>query len=350
MSRTIINTLGTSLLGNAAREGIAPHDTAALLAYLERDPQKACAESNALSRLLEPEDQVVLLHSDTDDGRHCSSVLGQFYQQQGYSFSQHCIKGLSYHERGFVSYGLRSLVHLLTQEIQGARRLSRNVLINATGGFKAEIAYATAVGLVFGVPVCYIHEKFGDIVTLPSTPIGWDYSLFDWNEEFFGWLDGEPRATPEVQARLKGTSDPAKLESLLEPSEDGHTYLSALGYAYLEAFKQRPILDHLPSVYLSREALKEWNGFDPETRRKYHHLLERVRQTNRYAQAEQKSGGGDALGFPKGHINERLFFIERDSKLFIFRFTQHGREYDELCTRGLSWLDYPRETFTLLEL
>jgi len=70
--------------------------------------------------------------------------------------------------------GLRSLVATLISLIRKERAGGREVLVNATGGFKAEIAYATLVGLLFDVPVYYIHEAFQDIIEMPPTPIGWD--------------------------------------------------------------------------------------------------------------------------------------------------------------------------------
>lgn len=49
--------------------------------------------------------------------------------------------------------GLRSLVATLIDQIRQEKKQVREVLINATGGFNAEIAYATLVGLLFDVPV-----------------------------------------------------------------------------------------------------------------------------------------------------------------------------------------------------
>lgn len=149
--------------------------------------------------LAEAGDDLVFLHSDTEEGQRCAEALTRYFAEEGgHRTRMERIAGLSYNEKGFVSHGLRELVRLMSREIRLASRAGQPAHLNATGGFKAEIAYATALGLIFGVPVSYIHEKFGDIITLPATPIAWDYSLFAWYSEFFDWIDAEPRLSSEV--------------------------------------------------------------------------------------------------------------------------------------------------------
>src|SRR5207302_378624 len=98
------------------------------------------------------------------------------------------VPDLNYTESRFKLRGLRSLVATLIDLIRRQRKEGREVHINATGGFKAEIAYATLVGLLFDVRVYYIHEAFHDIIEMPPTPISWDYSLLADHEDFFQWI------------------------------------------------------------------------------------------------------------------------------------------------------------------
>ena len=228
-----------------------------------------------------------------------------------------------------------------------AKRARLTPIINATGGFKAEIAYATTVGLVFKTPVCYIHEKFGDIVTLPVTPFGWDSSIFALHQDFFDWVDSEPRLSQEVQSRVAGL--PEEVKMLLEDGSDGTTMLSPLGEAYLSAFRLEKETSIVP-IWLSKKARRDWDGFDSTTREAYSRVLDGLRLPNRYSRSEQKSGGGNALGYPKGHTNERVFFAEENESLYIFEFTKHGRDYDQFCNNGLRWLEYPRIEFTKLKI
>jgi putative CRISPR-associated protein (TIGR02619 family) len=347
MSQTIINTVGTSLLGNAKRAGIDPSDDKAMIAMIATDPQKACAETNALSRLLVAGDRAEMLHSDTSEGELCARLVAKYIQQQGYEASLYPVRGLAYHAEGFVQYGLCNFVQLLTQRIVAAQASGFEVLINATGGFKAEIAYATAVGLVFKVPVCYIHEKFGDIVTLPVTPFGWDASIFALYQDFFDWIEVAPRAGGQVRSRVAAL--PNEVAMLLEEAVDGSTVLSPLGNAYLAAFRWQNQGNEQIPVLFSKKARRDWASFDHTTRQAYQCILNGLRLPNRYSRSELKSGGGDALGYPTGHLDERVFFSEIDNQLYVFEFTRHGRQYDELCSRGLRWSEYPRHEFQLVE-
>ena len=239
-----------------------------------------------------------------------------------------------------------NFIRLLAGELKTAQRTGRATLINATGGFKAEIAYATAVGLVFRTPVCYIHEMFGDIVTLPATPISWDYSLFAWHGEFFDWLDQEPRPTAEVQQRVAGL--PEEILALLWEADDGFTYLSPLGEAYLEAFRGRLAEGEDVPVLLSERAMRDWDSYDPSTRQIFYRIVERLRVPEIRASNAERVKGSDAVVMPQGHVNERLFFSERGGKLHVLEFTQHGRNYDQLCDRGVNWRDYQNDQFTEL--
>ncbi len=345
MSSVILTTVGTSLLFNARREGRV--GDAEILEYLSQSPRAASAEANALLHILQKGDSGVFLHSDTSEGERAAALLELYWQDQRVDCRKVRIKGLAYEAKGFVDYGLKHFVQTLAHEIRAATRAQKVVVINATGGFKAEIAYATALGLVFKVPVYYIHEKFGDIVTLPPSPFGWDNTLIAWNTDFFDWIDETLRPTAEVRARAAALPQEASL--LLEDMPDGNTVLSPLGQAYLEAFRAELEQVQAVPVYVSKQAWQDWERFDASTRDRYRHLIARLRLPNRVAQSELKSGGGDALGYPKGHTDERLFYAEAEGQLFVFEFAKHGREYNNFCARGLRWRDYPREGFRLWE-
>ena len=342
MSTVILTTVGTSLLSNANREGYKQDEE--ILGYIAQSPNAASAETNSLRRIMQKDDEIVLLHSDTDDGKRAAELLERYWQQQGVPCSRVRIAGLAYEAQGFADYGLKNFVRTLAGEIRKAERKQKEVIINATGGFKAEIAYATALGLVFKVPVCYIHEKFQEIITLPPSPFGWDSSLIAWNSEFFDWIDAELRPTAVVRSRAAPMGE--EVEVLLEDTPDGYTMLSPLGQAYYEAFKAEFERAQQHPIFLSKRARRDWEGFDPSTQARYRRVLERLRLPNRISQSELKHGGGDALAFPKGKVDERVFYAEKDGALYVFALVQHGPEYDKLCRQGVRWSDHPQEEFT----
>ena len=147
--RTILVTVGTSLLSNAKRDLKDEHPGDRQLAnYLcHTDARKASAETNSLSRLLTQGDEhIVFLRSQTDEGRQCAEALARHYEHAKYGTRVIEVPDLTYTESRFKMRGLRSLVAKLIEQIRNEKAQQREVLINATGEFKAEIAYATLVG------------------------------------------------------------------------------------------------------------------------------------------------------------------------------------------------------------
>jgi putative CRISPR-associated protein (TIGR02619 family) len=349
VSTVILTTVGTSLLTNAKKALKENPTDQDILNYLQADPQKACAETNSLSRILQAGDEIVLLYSATEEGRKAAHLLHQYFLQANVPCGLVEIGGLAYEARGFVDFGLKNFVRTLAGEIRKAANRQREVIINATGGFKAEISYATVLGLVFKVPVCYIHEQFKEIAILPPTPIGWDSSLFVWYADFFDWLSaGEAGLRPKVEAESRAALLPEEAHVLLEEFEfEGQLYLglSPLGEAYLEAFKNELEQAQGVPIYLYRQARRELERLEPATQERYHKLLQRLRLPNRTALSEFKSGRGDALGYPKGQVDERLFYAEKDGKLYVFALTRHGPEYEKMCREGFRWSNYSEEDF-----
>lgn len=337
MTRTIISTVGTSLLGNLNNPKRNPNGLTEPYDLLKANPQDASAEANAVTRLAEAGDDLVFLHSDTTEGEQCAAALTRYFEAEDYRTRMERIAGLAYNEKGFVSHGLRELVRLVAHEIRRVARAGKPAHLNATGGFKAEIAYATALGLMLGVPVSYIHEKFGDIITLPATPIAWDYSLFAWYSDFFEWIDAEPRPSAEVQARLTALPDTVAL--LLE--DDGeYTYLSPLGEAYLETYRGEA--DQRQPIRLSAQAKATLDAQDFTTRTGFLQLLERLRKGEAgdwQRSAETLSGG--VSKFPKGHSALRAFVYEQGGVLHVLELSGHREErrYQDLM-QSIRWSQY----------
>lgn len=196
MSAVILTTVGASLLNNSQRINLTSDRE--ILDYLRQDPKKA----NSLSHIWQAGDEIVLLHSATPEGRKAADLLRQYWEGDA-PCEKVEIDGLAYEAQGFVDYGLKQFVQTLAGEIRKARKKGKEVIINATGGFKAEIAYATALGLIFKFPLYYIHEKFQEVVKLPPSPFGWDSEILQQNEDFFTWIDADLRPRAEVESRVK---------------------------------------------------------------------------------------------------------------------------------------------------
>lgn len=238
MSRTHLVSVGTSLLRNAARDlKRTPGDTDLDNYLAHTAPSTVSAENNALERELASGDRIVFFYSATDDGARCAGALCRHYRRAGYETEAIEVPELRV-ERGFER-GLRHFVHLLSARIVDERRAGRAVLINATGGFKAQTGLATLVGVLHRVPVYYIFETQAHNVRLPALPLAWDASFAAAYGDVLPWLT-EPRSRAEIEPRVAGRPDQEAFWSLLAEQEDGRFELSAAGYAVADVEPEVP--------------------------------------------------------------------------------------------------------------
>ncbi|MEM2941695.1 MAG: putative CRISPR-associated protein [Thermoproteota archaeon] len=333
--RTILTTVGTSLLSNARRDLKTENpDRHQLANYLRlSDPTKTAAETNSLCRLLKEGDDVVFLYSHTEEGELCAKVLEGYFRNKGYDGRSVEVPDLTYSESRFKMRGLRSLVATLIEEVRREQSKQRQVLINATGGFKAEIAYATLVGLLFDIPVYYIHEAFGDIIEMPPTPISWDYTLIADYDEFFEWIDTEPRPSKEVDLRLKAL--PREISMLLV-EEEGYTFLSPAGEAFYEAYREKETRAEKVPILLSAKAKGVYMKSEPNIRHLFRRAIRKIRVKELRQSGSDQVGNSDCLVFPKGHRDERVFYFEDGDRIMICEFTRKAdNSYEKAISAGV---------------
>lgn len=339
--RTILTTVGTSLLGNAKHDlQVEQPDDQQLANYLRHtEAVKASAETNSLMRLLHEQDRVVFLCSQTCEGKQCAEALARHYNNAGYDTRVLEVPDLTYTESRFKMRGLRSLVATLIDQIRQARTQARPVLINATGGFKAEIAYATLVGLLFDVPVYYIHEVFRDVIEMPPTPISWDYSLLADYEEFFTWLYADLRSTTDVEQRLRGLPHDIRL---LLAEEDDLTFLSPTGETFYAAYCDRLMQAEAVPLLLSDQAWATYQGASPDTQRLFARTLQKLRAPVLRLSGADRVHNCDCLVYPKGHRDERFFFFTADNgSVHVCELARHSdQSYERLIARGVRQSDY----------
>lgn len=239
MSRLLIITVGTSLLTNRddrpwagwnGRDDNPLLDATDVETWLARtDPVQASAETNTLQAIgVQNSDRLLFLHSDTLEGRFCSERLQHFYTDvmKCRDVAGRPLTALGYAHASFSQKGLKVLVQEAIEAVKQAREQALDPVFCATGGFKAEIAFLNLLGALLKVEVYYIHEQFREIVRLPRLPLGWNTEWVLQRQEFFEWIDEEPRSNAEVENRLK--ADP-ELQPLIEDAGDGCSYLNAAG-------------------------------------------------------------------------------------------------------------------------
>lgn len=181
--RTILTTVGTSLLRNLDRLSAGwQHNQTLPAADLvetwlrQSDPVKASAETHTWYRLglFDADDkdkvEVVLIHSQTEDGRFCADRLVSMAEYNGLKARVRQVDGLDYSDGQKFNRGLRQLARVVGEEIKRGQA-SGTVELAATGGFKAEIAIANLVGAVSDTPVHYIYEQFTSLITIEPIPV-----------------------------------------------------------------------------------------------------------------------------------------------------------------------------------
>ncbi|MBE9166324.1 putative CRISPR-associated protein [Pleurocapsales cyanobacterium LEGE 06147] len=278
--RTILTTTGTSLLTNTARslkKQLIEVTVDEIRRYLNRtSAEEATAETNSLLKIAEPTDEVVLLYTSTTDGKLCAEQIKHYLEKKGWSNLRLHQLALEYNEANFERYGLRELVDVLINEIERSQRKNQEVVINATGGFKAEIAYTTLVGMIFQVPVKYIYQNFARPITFPCLPITWNLDLLIEYEDFFAWIDEDCRQSYEVKERLQSIPDSDRLQSLLLPPDDeGYIFLSPAGnILWRRVIQQRQVAEWIEEPPPSEVPIAD--KISPSLKREKHHIPDRT--------------------------------------------------------------------------
>ncbi|QDV33705.1 putative CRISPR-associated protein [Tautonia plasticadhaerens] len=261
---TLISTVGTSLfmpnLAGLRGDDPDPERRRLAVAYAARDwgavasalaslppTERTCgAEVNSIASLLTrgyavPDANLFFCHSDTDDGRAIGRVLAAYYRRVGHPVAEtRPIDGLQDSDpRRFRTEGLRNLAKVVC-------RLVRDYgpdacAINATGGYKAQIAVAVLLGQALGVPVYYKHERFDEIIAFPPMPVALDVRAWMRHSGLLALLDAEGRVP--TSALAEDLDDGGEiLECFVDRVEvDGEEYLalSPTGQVVHETFRER---------------------------------------------------------------------------------------------------------------
>ena len=178
-------------------------------------------------------------HSDTSDGRAIGDILASLFPWPGPPSergpadrrpSGHRPEAIS--DQGPAQPGQGGLPVIRDY---GAPSCA----INATGGYKAQIAVAVLMGQALGVPVYYKHELFDEIIAFPPMPVALDFEAWMRISGLLWRLEQEPQPADELDDY---PGDDETIESLVNREAiDGRDYLelSATGQIFHETFRER---------------------------------------------------------------------------------------------------------------
>lgn len=305
---TLISTVGTSLFATNL-ERLSPDDAdpvrAALAAAyrarrwrevarhlrdLPADDRVCGAEINSIAslerrRFVAPDANLVFCHSESEAGRNIAAVLREYYEVSSERRVELVeIEGLQDADpRRFRTEGLRCLAKKICRVIRdyGASACA----VNATGGYKAQIAIAVMMGQAIGVPVYYKHERFDEVISFPPLPVALDFDVWMRFSGVLTTLDRDP-----VPAQLVAEEWDERFESLVERVEiDGVEWveLSPAGQIFHETFRERfrSQRDRLlpPAVPPDRKGKTRtedagWPGEHPEIQRFFDDAIREVPQ------------------------------------------------------------------------
>jgi len=255
MRDILISTAGTSLLGNLRhhenkrlKQLADANDASALcreLLNMDQTQRMCGAEINSVASIVEKglvhgRSLHLILVSDTSEGRFIGEVLQEFYgsRKNDIRFDKalfKVIKGLTADDpRRFKEEGLKNLVSIVGDTVRQFG--SDRILINATGGYKAQISFAGMIGQALEIPVCYMFEGFSEVIELPPQPVSFDLGFWLENVSLFYELDN----TFDLDTRLHLPDE--RFSMLVDHEEvDGkHMYaLSSAGQLFHETFRYR---------------------------------------------------------------------------------------------------------------
>ena len=185
-------------------------------------------------------DNLVLLVSDTEAGRNTGTLIKKYFElSDKFDFKNIDFKVIEHlqdeNPKDFKTKGLRNLVRTIGEYVQRYGRDS--IVIDATGGYKAQIAIAVIVGQALDIPVLYKHERFSEVIDFPPLPITLDYDILGRNADILNDFERgkaySENEIPEFEEKLK--------VFLTEVEIDGHTVyeLNAIGQLYLTSFRLR---------------------------------------------------------------------------------------------------------------
>lgn len=211
------------------------------LARLPGTTRLCGAEINSITDLIardycQDRSTLCFCHSDTAEGLQVARIIQHYYELQDYPVELYAIADLQDHDpKRFRTKGLRNLAKTVCRIIR--ERGAPFCAINATGGYKAQIAIGVLMGQALGAPVYYKHELFSEIIAFPPMPISLDHTLWMRHSGLLAALDRHD-VLREADLDLEDWDE--RLETLVERVPiDGDTYLeiSPTGQIFHETFE-----------------------------------------------------------------------------------------------------------------
>ena len=248
----IIKKMATEDLGDPENEriyGSEINSTVSLINNFKKIESEACLQ---LSNLY-------LLVSDTEIGTKIGTIVkGFFKENKNFSFNRVEVVKITdlsdSNENNFKKFGLRNVVKEFANI---AKKHKSTLVVNATGGYKAQIAFALALGQALKFPVYYRFESFKRIIKMPPLPVSLDWGIYVKYHDFLDELEfisssstvDENESEFLKRINIKGVTNYASIPEVLKVfierekiDNEYYLFLSPMGQVFLEA--SREIIEH----------------------------------------------------------------------------------------------------------
>lgn len=289
----LLNTCGTSLKVNISRDAndenfFNNNNEINIARYLINKINRPSdilsnrilgAEINSIFSILKKyeneEFKFYFLVSDTKDGEKIGQVLKIFWENNDIKrmindelniniediFFEKIEKLIGDRENyKYFNIGLSNLVKKIAEIKQ--REQNANFIINATGGYKAQISFAGLIGQVLKMKIYYMFEGFEEVLELQPMPINFDYNLISQYYDILVDIDENYQNYDEIQNDFLYNNLIPDIFNLLDLVEiDGTRYfaLSSVLTLALEGFKFNSLRD-------IKNIEDERKNFNPEIR------------------------------------------------------------------------------------
>ncbi len=306
MARTIILPTGISIIRKLSPDQQRRLQGGALLCQVL---QGAAVRVNELSAELamlnaleaSQDDEVVFLTTDTDKGEE-AAALNACIAKAIFGVPSVCkrISGLVLDDAGKLrSEGIPTLVRALDAQVSRAADEGRAPWLSVGGGINLVLPYIAIYGMLRHVPVSYVFEMTGALITLPPLPIDFDWAALRAAERVLGEVEDNVIIDPASLRRLLGESF-SRLEGLFEKYDGGLT-LSAFGRLVLSHLRQA----RETPVFLSPSARRTLDAARGTQRDLLELLLDHIRNPLWRAQKLHAFQGTDLEVYKPGNTSHR---------------------------------------------
>ena len=220
------------------------------------------AEINTLAGLtIGKSDRVVLLASDTGQGRICSEAvrlcLIQWYELPENAVKVERVEGLQVNDQQRLEeFGLRNLVSKIIS-ILDQNQYSYEIIFNTTGGYKGVVPFMAAIGMIFGKKIVYMFESSKSLLTLPPLPLSFNLTLYNRVRPALNYLYENSSASKwDYLSKIVGyTFEEENLFMSFVETIENEVTLSPLAFSLLEIEKnsQKPQVLESIATYLKND-------------------------------------------------------------------------------------------------